>query len=79
MIAGLLVANGAYWGLFFGVNPGAAKTYSAVIATCAMLFPFLVVPVVSVMTKKLEPERVRRAFEDAIEDGSSNDSNSKDA
>ena len=65
MATGILVSNGIYWGLFFGQNPGVAKMYSPLTASAAMLIPFIVVPIVSLMTKKLEPERIARAFEDA--------------
>ena len=67
MISGVVVSNGIYWTLFFGQGPGVAKKFSPVTASVAMLFPFIVVPLVSAMTKKLDPERVKLAFEDAPE------------
>lgn len=67
MISGVLIANGIYWGLFFCEGAKVAKSYSPITASVAMLFPFIVVPLVSAFTKKLDPERVRLAFEDRPE------------
>ena len=64
MVAGLVVANGFYWGLFVLEGPGAAKKFSPLVATVAMLVPFVVVPLVSLATKPLSPERVAKAFGD---------------
>ncbi len=64
MVVGLLVANGLYWGLFAVEGPGAAKKYSPLVATIAMLVPFVVVPLVSLLSKPLSPERVAKAFGD---------------
>ncbi len=64
MVAGLLVANALYWGLFVVEGPGAAKKYSPLVATVSMLVPFVVVPLVSLATKPLSPERVAKAFGD---------------
>ena len=64
MVVGLLVANGLYWGLFAVEGPGAAKKYSPLVATIAMLVPFVVVPSVSFLSKPLSPERVAKAFGD---------------
>ena len=66
MVVGLLVANGLYWGLFVLEGPGAAKKYSPLVATVAMLVPFVVVPLVSLATKPLSPERVAKAFGDDL-------------
>ena len=66
MTVGLLVANGLYWGLFVLEGPGAAKKYSPLVATVAMLVPFVVVPAVSLATKPLSAERVAKAFGDAV-------------
>jgi Na+/proline symporter len=68
MVAGLVVANGFYWGLFVLEGADAAKKYSPLVATVAMLVPFVVVPLVSLATKPLEPERVAKAFGDAPTD-----------
>ena len=65
MLSGVVVSNAIYWTLFFGQNPAVAKKFSPVTASIAMLFPFIVVPLVSAMTKKLDPERVKLAFDDA--------------
>ena len=65
MISGVVISNAIYWTLFFGQSPAAAKKFSPVTASVSMLLPFLVVPIVSALTKKLEPERIKRAFEDA--------------
>lgn len=64
MIVGLVVANGLYWGLFVVEGAGAAKKYSPLVATVAMLVPFVVVPLVSFLSKPLDPERVAKAFGD---------------
>lgn len=64
MASGLIVSNVCYWFLFFCQGPGVAKTYSPVVASIAMVVPFFVVPPVSWITKKLDPERVKKAFED---------------
>lgn len=64
MVAGLLVANGLYWGLFVVEGAGVAKKYSPLVATIAMLVPFVVVPLVSFLSKPLSPERVAKAFGD---------------
>lgn len=65
MLSGVVVSNAIYWSLFFGKSPDAAKMFSPVTASVAMLIPFAVVPIVSAFTKKLEPGRVRLAFGDA--------------
>ncbi len=64
MATGLIVSNVYYWGLFFFQSPLEAKRLSPVVASVAMIVPFFVVPVVSWMTKKLDPELVKKAFED---------------
>ncbi len=64
MVVGLIVANGLYWGLFVLEGPGAAKKYSPLVASVAMLVPFVVVPAVSFLSKPLSPERVAKAFGD---------------
>lgn len=64
MIAGLVVANGLYWGLFVVEGASVAKKYSPLVATIAMLVPFVVVPLVSLLSKPLSPERVAKAFGD---------------
>lgn len=64
MASGLLVANGVYWGIFIAAGPATAKTYSPLSASIAMVVPFVVVPLVSLATKPLEPERVAKAFGD---------------
>jgi Na+/proline symporter len=64
MIAGLVVANGLYWGLFVVEGASVAKKYSRLVATVAMLVPFVVVPLVSLLSKPLSPERVAKAFGD---------------
>ncbi|MGN1200112.1 MAG: hypothetical protein ACI4SW_05655, partial [Thermoguttaceae bacterium] len=71
MASGIIVANAIYWGVFICQGPAAAKSFSPVTASIAMVFPFFVVPVVSAMTKKLEPERVKRAFGDAYDEANS--------
>lgn len=68
MASGLVVSNACYWYLFFAQGPGAAKMYSPIVASIAMVVPFFVVPPVSMITKKLDPERVKRAFEDKKQD-----------
>jgi SSS family solute:Na+ symporter len=68
MATGLVVSNALYWGLFFGQSPAAAKMYSPIVASIAMILPFFVVPPVSWMTKKLDPELVKKAFEDPSEE-----------
>ena len=67
LATGLLVSNGIYWSLFFGKSPAIAKSYSPAVASIAMVVPFLVVPIVSAVTRKLEPERIALAFGDADE------------
>ena len=67
MATGLIVSNALYWGLFFGQSPQVAKTYSPIVASIAMILPFFVVPPVSWVTKKLDPELVKKAFEDPEE------------
>ena len=64
MIAGLVVANGFYWGLFVVEGAGVAKKLSPLVASVAMLGPFVVVPLVSLLSKPLDPERVAKAFGD---------------
>ena len=64
MIAGLVVANGFYWGLFVVEGAGVAKKFSPLVASVAMLVPFVVVPLVSLLSKPLDPERVAKAFGD---------------
>lgn len=64
MATGLLVANALYWGLFIVEGSSAAKKYSPLVASIAMLVPFAVVPLVSLATKPLSPERVAKAFGD---------------
>lgn len=71
MASGIIVANAIYWGIFICQGPAAAKSFSPVTASIAMVFPFLVVPIVSAATKKLEPERVKRAFGDASDEANS--------
>lgn len=65
MATGLIVSNGFYWGLFFLDSPASAKRLSPVVASIAMIAPFFVVPLVSLVTKKLDPELVSKAFDDA--------------
>ena len=72
MITGLLVSNGIYWGLFVAKGPAVAKSFSPIAATAAMLIPFVVVPLVSLATRKLEPERIAKAFEDAPKEATEN-------
>ena len=64
MATGLIVSNGIYWGLFIVKGAATAKSFSPATASIAMLVPFIVVPIVSVMTRKLDPKRVALAFED---------------
>ena len=64
MLAGIIVSNAFYWFLFFSEGAATAKKFSPVGASIAMVLPFIVVPVVSAMTKKLEPARVAKAFAD---------------
>lgn len=68
MATGLIVSNAYYWYLFVAQGPSVAKAYSPIVASVAMVVPFFVVPPVSWITKKLEPERIKRAFEDQVED-----------
>ncbi|MCF0233530.1 MAG: hypothetical protein HUK22_00970, partial [Thermoguttaceae bacterium] len=73
MATGLLVANGAYWWLFINEGPAVAKANSPLTASIAMVVPFIVVPIVSLMTKPLEPERVALAFGDDQKEGAQAD------
>jgi len=64
MWSGLLIANGIYWGLFFGNSPAMAKAYAPFAASVAMIVPFVVVPIVSLMTPPVDSEIVAKAFGD---------------
>ena len=66
MFTGLFVANGIYWYQFFAISPSAAKGFAPVAALLAIIVPFFVVPVVSLVTKKVAPETVARAFGDTL-------------
>ncbi|MDO5309918.1 MAG: sodium:solute symporter family protein [Planctomycetia bacterium] len=63
MASGALISNALYWGVFFHSGAQVAKMYSPLIASIAMVAPFLVVPVVSLCTKKYDPEFIANAFD----------------
>ena len=62
MWTGLLTVNGIYWYRFFAISPDAAKGFAPVAASIAIILPFLVVPPVSLITKKVAPETIEKAF-----------------
>ena len=62
MWTGLLLANGIYFYRYFTMSPGAANQFAPVAATIAIIVPFFVVPPVSLITKKVAPETVEKAF-----------------
>ncbi|MDO5582189.1 MAG: sodium/solute symporter [Planctomycetia bacterium] len=64
MWSGLIIVNGIYWGLYFKCGSGVAKAYTPVAASIAMVVPFFIVPIVSLMTKPVAPETVSLAFGD---------------
>lgn len=64
MGSGLIIVNGFYWGLFFKYGFTVAKAYTPVAASIAMVVPFLIVPIVSLLTKPVSSEIVALAFGD---------------
>lgn len=62
MWTGLLTVNGIYWYRFFAISPDAAKQFAPVAASIAIILPFFVVPPVSLLTKKVAPETIEKAF-----------------
>ncbi|MBQ1456706.1 MAG: sodium/solute symporter [Thermoguttaceae bacterium] len=64
MFTGLILSNGIFFYRYFAMSPQAARLFSPVSASIAMVVPLVVVPLVSVMTKKVDPETVDKAFGD---------------
>ncbi len=64
MWSGLIIVNCIYWGCFFWSGPQMAKAYAPVAASIAMVVPFFIVPVVSLMTKPVDSKTVALAFGD---------------
>ncbi len=64
MISGFVTMNLIYWGLFFCSGPGTARMYSPLAASIAIIVPFLIVPVVSLITKPLASCVVEQAFDE---------------
>ncbi|MDR3109763.1 MAG: sodium:solute symporter family protein [Planctomycetaceae bacterium] len=62
IITGLLISNGTYLYVLYGVSPNLAQMLSPVIASAAMIVPFVVVPVVSLFTKPPKEEILNLAF-----------------
>ncbi len=65
MATGFLTMNGIYWYRYFVMGPPAAKGFAPVAATIAIIVPFLVVPPVSLLSKKLSREKIDQAFGDS--------------
>ncbi|MBO7725165.1 MAG: hypothetical protein J6S40_01725, partial [Thermoguttaceae bacterium] len=62
MLSGFLTMNGIYWYRYFAIAPAAAKGYAPVAATIAIIVPFAVVPIVSLISRRLPQEIVEKAF-----------------
>ncbi|MDO4587650.1 MAG: sodium transporter [Planctomycetia bacterium] len=67
IITGLVVTNSIYWGLFINKGSDMANAYAPLAASIAMVLPFLVVPVVSCITKPLPNEIIAKAFDETNE------------
>lgn len=63
MWTGLLVSNGLYWYWVATIGPKEAGKLVTVAASLAMVLPFIVVPIVSMITKPPKEETVKKAFE----------------
>ena len=64
MISGFVIINAIYWGIYFYESPSTARMYSPLAASIAIVVPFLIVPVVSLMTKPLNEEIIEKSFND---------------
>ncbi|MBQ2682945.1 MAG: sodium/solute symporter [Thermoguttaceae bacterium] len=64
MLTGLAISNGIFFYRYFAMSPQEARSFSPVSASIAMVVPLVVVPLVSVMTKKVDSEVVDKAFGD---------------
>ena len=62
MAVGFLTMNGIYWYRYFMISPAAAKGFAPVAASIAIVVPFVIVPVISTITRKLSKETVEKAF-----------------
>ena len=65
MVTGLILSNGLFFGCLYFYDLPRANAFSTVFASIAMLVPFIVVPIVSLMTKPPKTEVVERAFGNA--------------
>ena len=67
IITGLLLSNGLFFGCmyysYYYNLPSMANNYAPVFASIAMIVPFVIVPIVSLMTKPPKQEAIDKAFE----------------
>jgi SSS family solute:Na+ symporter len=63
MFTGLILSNGLFFGCLFLYDLPHANAFSALFASIAMIVPFVVVPIVSLMTKPPKHDTIDKAFE----------------